>query len=90
MSVRIDKYIWAIRVYKTRFDATDACKGNKVQINGSNVKPSKMVNVGDSLSVRKGSAVFSWKVLQLTESRLGAKSIPDYALKVKKAATLSR
>ncbi len=80
MPVRIDKYIWAIRVYKTRSDATDACKGNKVQINGSNAKPSKMVNVGDSLSVRKGSAVFSWKVLQLTESRLGAKFVPDYAL----------
>lgn len=80
MPVRVDKYIWAIRAYKSRSEATDACKGNKVQVNGVNAKPSKMVEVGDSISVRKGSALFSWKVLQLTESRMGAKLVPEYAL----------
>lgn len=80
MPVRVDKYIWAIRAYKSRSEATDACKGNKVQVNGVNAKPSKMVEVGDSISVRKGSALFSWKVLQLTESRMGAKLVPEFAL----------
>lgn len=78
-SVRIDKYVWAIRLYKTRSDATDACNGNKVQINGSPAKPSKAVKIGDSISVRKGSALMSYKVLQLTENRLGAKLVPEFA-----------
>lgn len=78
-SVRIDKYVWAIRLYKTRSDATDACNGNKVQINGSPAKPSKAVKIGDSISVRKGSALMSYKVLQLSENRLGAKLVPEFA-----------
>lgn len=78
-SVRIDKYVWAIRLYKTRSDATDACNGNKVQINGSPAKPSKAVKIGDSISVRKGSALMTYKVLQLTENRLGAKLVPEFA-----------
>ena len=56
-SVRLDKYLWAIRVYKTRTDATDACKGGKVRINGLDVKPSKEVKVGDVLTIRKGAVV---------------------------------
>ena len=79
-SVRLDKYVWAIRCYKTRSEATDACNGNKVQLNGSPAKPSKAVKVGDAVSVRKGSALLSYKVLQLTENRLGAKLVPEYAL----------
>ena len=76
----MDKYVWAIRCYKTRSEATDACNGNKVQLNGSPAKPSKAVKVGDAVSVRKGSALLSYKVLQLTENRLGAKLVPEYAL----------
>ena len=49
--VRIDKYLWSIRVYKTRTDATDACKGGKVRVNGSDIKPSKAVKVGDVVKV---------------------------------------
>lgn len=78
-SVRIDKYVWAIRCYKTRSEATDACNGNKVQLNGNPVKPSKSVKIGDSVSVRKGSCLFTYKILQLTENRLGAKLVPEYA-----------
>ena len=51
--VRIDKYLWAIRVYKTRTDATDACKGGKVRINGADTKPSKLVKPGDMIVARK-------------------------------------
>ena len=76
--VRIDKYLWAIRVFKTRTDATDACKGGKVKVGTVNAKPSRDVQVGEEISVRKGVATFTFKVLQLTDHRLGAKLVPDY------------
>lgn len=78
-SVRLDKYVWAIRCYKTRSEATDACNGNKVQLNGAPAKPSKAVKVGDTISVRKGSVQFIYKVLQLSENRMGAKLVPEFA-----------
>jgi len=77
--VRIDKLLWALRVYKTRSEATDACKGGKVKLAGTNAKPSHMVKVGDTIVVRKGVAQFTYRIKQLTESRLGAKLVPDYA-----------
>ncbi|MCQ2182874.1 MAG: RNA-binding S4 domain-containing protein [Bacteroidales bacterium] len=78
-SVRIDKYLWAIRVFKTRSEATDACNGNKVKISGVNAKPSKAVKIGEVIEVRKGSALFSYRVLALSENRMGAQLVPDYA-----------
>jgi len=78
-SVRLDKYLWAIRVYKTRSEATEACNGNKVKISGVNAKPSKAVKIGDVIEVRKGSALFSYKVLALSENRMGAQLVPDFA-----------
>lgn len=77
--VRIDKYLWAIRVYKTRTEATDACKGGKVRVNGADTKPSKPVKVGDTIVARKGPVVYTYKVLQLIDKRQGAKLVPDYA-----------
>lgn len=78
-SVRIDKYLWAIRVYKTRSDATEACNGNKVKLAGVNAKPSKAVKIGDVIEVHKGPAAFTYKVLQLSENRMGAPLVPEYA-----------
>ena len=78
-SVRIDKFVWAIRLYKTRSEATEACNGNKVQLNGAPVKASKPVKVGDTVSVRKGVALFTFKVLQIAEQRMGAQKVPEYA-----------
>lgn len=77
--VRIDKYLWAIRVFKTRSDATEACNGNKVKIAGVSAKASKSVRPGDVLEVRKGAALFSYRVLQLAGSRMGARLVPEYA-----------
>jgi len=77
--IRIDKYLWAIRVFKTRTDATDACKGGKVKIGTVNAKPSRDVQVGEVISVRKGAVTFTYKVLQLVDHRLGAKLVPDFA-----------
>ena len=76
---RIDKYLWAIRAFKTRSDATDACKGGRVKVGGQNVKPSKEVKAGDVIQVRKGAILFTYKVLKPLEHRVGAKLVPEYA-----------
>ena len=77
--VRIDKYLWSIRVFKTRSEATDACKGGKIRVNGSDTKPSKMVKVGDTIVARKGAVTYTYKVLELIDKRQGAKLVPNYA-----------
>lgn len=79
MEVRIDKYLWAIRAFKTRTEATEACNGGKVKIGGVNAKPSKNVQPGDIISVRKGAVTFEYRVIQPLEKRVGAKLVPDYA-----------
>lgn len=76
--VRIDKWMWATRIFKTRTIAAEACKKNRVMIGGVNVKPSRMIKVGDVVQVRKPPVTFSFKVLALTERRMGAKMVPDY------------
>ena len=76
--VRIDKWMWATRIFKTRTIAAEACKKNTVMINGVNVKPSRMIKVGEVIQVRKPPITFSFKVLDLTERRMGAKLVPDY------------
>ena len=75
---RIDKWLWAMRVFKTRSIATDACKKGRVSIKGVSMKPSKMIKVGDVIEVRKPPITFTFKVLQLTSNRLGAKLVPEY------------
>lgn len=77
--VRLDKYLWAIRAFKTRNEATEACNGGKVKLNGGAVKPSKQVKPGDELSVRKGAVQFTYKVLAPLEKRVGAALVPQYA-----------
>lgn len=76
--VRIDKWMWATRIFKTRTIAADACKKNRVMIGGVNMKPSRMVKVGDVIQVRKPPITFSFEVLALTDRRMGAKLVPNY------------
>lgn len=76
--VRIDKWLWAVRVFKTRTVATEACKKGRVMMGGVAVKPSRTVKVGDIISVRKSPVTYSFKVLALTANRVGAKLVPDY------------
>lgn len=78
-AVRIDKFLWAIRVYKTRTDATDACKGGKVTVGGADVKPAREVKAGDVITVRKGPILYTYKVLAPLEKRVGAKEVPRFA-----------
>lgn len=77
--VRIDKWLWAMRIFKTRTIATEACKKGRVTIgDGIIAKPSRMIKVGDIINVRKPPVTYSFKVLALTENRLGAKLVPEY------------
>ncbi len=80
MEVRIDKWLWAMRVFKTRTVATEAIKKGRVTVgdNPNPVKPSRTITVGDIVHVRKPPVTFSFKVLRLTENRLGAKLVPEY------------
>ena len=88
--VRIDKYLWAIRAFKTRTDAADACKGGKVKIGNVNAKPSKLVQSGDILNVRKGAITFVYRVIQPTEHRVGAKLVPNFAENLTPQAELEK
>lgn len=74
---RIDKWLWAARIFKTRSVAADACKNGRVTVGGTNVKPSRMVKVGDTVSVRKPPVTYSFKILQAIEQRVGARLIPQ-------------
>ena len=76
--VRIDKWMWATRIFKTRTIAADACKKNRIAIGGVNVKPSRMVRVGEVIEVRKPPVTYSFKVLALADKRMGAKLVPDF------------
>lgn len=76
--VRIDKWMWATRIFKSRTIAVDACKKNRVAVNNTNAKPSRMIKVGDVIQVRKSPITYSFKVLALTERRMGAKLVPEY------------
>ena len=78
MEVRVDKYLWAMRIYKTRSIATDACKCGRVKMNGVEVKPSRTFHVGDVFTVRKGPITYTYRILQLWGNRLGAKMVPEY------------
>ena len=76
--MRIDKFLWAIRFYKTRSIAADAIKKHHVRINGIIAKPSKDVFGGDELEIRKNQITYKILVLDLPKSRVGAKLVPQY------------
>ena len=74
---RIDKWMWAARIFKTRTIAAEACKKGRIQLNGAQAKPSRMVKPGDVIQVRKPPVTYSFKVLQAIEKRVGAKLVPE-------------
>ena len=77
---RIDKWMWAVRIFKTRSDAADAIRQNRVLVNDAYAKPSREVKVGDMISVRRERVHYSYKVLDLVSSRQPAKNVPMYCL----------
>lgn len=77
MEARIDKWLWAARIFKTRSMAAAACKKGQVSIKGSQIKPSRMIKEGDVIEVRKSPVTFSFRVKQAIEKRVGAKLVPE-------------
>ena len=75
---RVDKWLWAVRIFKTRSIATDACKKGRVAVGGTVVKPSRMIHVGDIVSVRKPPIEYFFRVIQLLGSRVGAKRVEEF------------
>ena len=78
MEIRVDKYLFAMRLYKTRTIAADACKKGRITMGGAQLKPSRTFHIGDIFSVRKGPITYTYRIKQLSENRLGAKLVPDY------------
>ena len=78
MEVRIDKWLWAMRVFKTRTIATEACKKGRVMMGGVPVTPSRTIKEGDVIEVRKPPITYTFRVKATTQNRLGAKLVPDY------------
>jgi ribosome-associated heat shock protein Hsp15 len=76
--IRIDKWLWAVRIFKTRAQATVACAGGKVKIKNSTVKASRKIHAGDLIQVRKGVVKYMYRVLKIAEKRMGAKLIIDF------------
>lgn len=77
MEARLDKWLWAARIFKTRSIAADACKNGRVMLNGVKLKPSRMVKEGEIIQVRKPPATYSFKVLKAIQNRVGAKLVPE-------------
>ncbi|VBB45725.1 Heat shock protein Hsp15 [uncultured Paludibacter sp.] len=78
MEVRIDKWLWAVRLFKTRSLATEACKKGKIFINNTPAKPSRTIKVGDIIGIKQNPVLYSFKVLALLQNRINAKLVPDF------------
>jgi ribosome-associated heat shock protein Hsp15 len=76
--IRVDKWLWSVRLYKTRNQAIDACKAGKVKIDGNAIKPSRILKIGDILTVSLGPLLRTIKVKELLNNRVSAKLVPDF------------
>lgn len=77
-AVRIDKWLWAVRVFKTRTIASEACKKGRVLVGKNSVKPSRMIRIGEVVQVKKPPVTYSFKVIAISQKRMGAKLVPEY------------
>jgi len=89
-AVRIDKYLWAVRLYKTRSLATEACKKGRISVDDAPVKPSRTVKAGDVIEVRKMPVNYSYRVLEPIEKRVGAKIVDKYVENITPAEELKK
>ncbi len=88
--VRLDKYLWAVRIFKTRSDAADAARNNRVLVNGSYAKPSREVKRGDKLTVKRNNIEYSYQVVDLVSSRQGAKNVAPYCTDITPQSELDK
>lgn len=82
MSCRLDKFVWSVRLAKTRSQSAEAVLKNKVKINNAPAKPSKDVKLGDEIQIIRHTAIFTYRVIQLLEKRVGAKLVADYIIDI--------
>jgi ribosome-associated heat shock protein Hsp15 len=87
-TVRIDKWLFAVRLFKTRSQATEECRKGKITVNGVSVKPSHEVKVGESIELRRPPITRSYKVLAVTENRMSAKLVPEFMVEITPASEL--
>jgi len=87
--VRIDKWLFAVRLYKTRSQASEECRKGKVTIGGMNVKPSRELKIGEIIQMRRPPITRSYKILALTENRMAAKLVPEFMLETTPASELA-
>jgi len=88
--MRIDKFLWSVRVYKTRNIASKACAAGKVKLNGKSIKPSRTIIANDIFSVKKGPIEFQFRVIALLKTRVGAKLVADYIKNITAKAELDK
>lgn len=88
--VRIDKYLWSIRVFKTRSDAAEACRTGKVQVGGFEAKSSKAIKAGDIISVRKGAIRYQYLVVCPIDKRQGAQMVSQFATNITPQSELDK
>ena len=74
---RLDKWLWAARIFKTRSIAIDACKNDRVTMNGQRMKPAHVIRIGDVIEIRKPPITYSFRVKQAIQNRISAKLVPD-------------
>ena len=85
---RVDKWLWAVRIFKTRTDAAEACKRNRVLVNGNEVKPSKELKPGDTITIKRPQINYLFKVIDLIQNRQPAKNVYLYAENITPAEEL--
>lgn len=90
MNIRIDKYLWCVRLAKTRSKATEMIQKGKIKLNGEGIKPSREVKVGDTISVFRQSAEFTFLVKSLLDRRVGSKLVEDYVLETTSSEELAK
>ncbi|MGN0006599.1 MAG: RNA-binding S4 domain-containing protein [Alistipes sp.] len=78
MSIRLDKYLWAVRVFKTRSDAAEAIRNNRVSVNGTTAKPSREIKAGDTIAVRRTLITCTYRVVEPVANRQPAKNVPQF------------
>ncbi|NNC69980.1 MAG: RNA-binding S4 domain-containing protein [Flavobacteriaceae bacterium] len=88
--MRIDKFLWSVRIYKTRSMATNACKKGRVAINDQTIKPSKEAHIKDMITVKKKAIVYTYEVLSLPKNRVGAKLVEEYIKDLTPASELKK
>ena len=89
-SVRLDKYLWAVRIFKTRRDAADAIRNNKVTVNGAYAKPSREAKIGDRVEVKRAMITYTYLITELVANRQPAKNVPQYCQNITPQSELDK